>query len=171
MFIFNLVTEAPVTFTAPLKDTKVPEKESVVLECEVSKPDVKPKWFKDGIEIKPDKKKGITTKTDGRKHSLTIPSAMVDDGGKYTVEFGDNKTECKLTVEGSSILSLSLLFLACSTALLFTCNILFLSINYGQEMNFYSCLFMRCDFYYLLFFHILDLSSFSSTMCSVASFP
>ena len=112
MFIFNLVTEAHVTFTAPLKDIKIPEKEYVVLECEVSKPDVKLKWFKDGKEIKPDKKKGIITKTEGRKHSLTIPSAMVDDSGKYTLEVGDNKTECKLTVEGSSIFNLSLLCFA-----------------------------------------------------------
>ena len=100
---FKLV-ETPITFTVPLKDTEALEKESVVLECEVSKPDVKPKWFKDGKEIKPDKKKGITTKTDGRKHSLTIPSAMVDDGGKYAVEVGDKTIECKLTVEGLFLL-------------------------------------------------------------------
>ena len=94
------LVEAPVTFTAPLKDTKVPEKESVVLECEVSKPDVKPKWFKDGKEIKPDRKKGITTKTDGRKLSLTIPSVMVDDSGQYSVEVGDKKIDCELIIEG-----------------------------------------------------------------------
>ena len=92
--------EPSVTFTAPLRDTKAPEKESVVLECEISKADVKPKWFKDGKEIKPDKKKGITTKTDGRKLSLTIPSAMVDDSGQYSVEVGDKKIDCKLTIEG-----------------------------------------------------------------------
>ena len=100
---FKLV-ETPVTFPAPLKDTKSTEKESVVLECKVSKPDVKPKWFKDGKEIKPDKKKGIIIKEDGRKLSLTIPSAMVDDSGKYSVEVGDNKIECKLKVEGLSLL-------------------------------------------------------------------
>ena len=92
--------ETPVTFTAPLKDIRVPEKESVVLECEISKADVKPKWFKDDKEIKPDKKKGITTKIDGRKLSLTIPSAMVDHSGKYSVEVGDKKIDCKLTIEG-----------------------------------------------------------------------
>ena len=130
--IFNLVTEAPVTFTASLKDTKVPEKESVVLECEVSKPDFKPKWFKDGKEIKPDKKKGITTKIDGRKHSLTIPSTRVDDSGKYSVQLGDRETECNLTVEGSTVLNMSVLFLAWpTTVLLFTCNIFLVSINYG----------------------------------------
>ena len=96
--------EPPVTFPAPIKDMKAAEKESVVLECEVSKPDAKPKWFKDGKELKPDKKKGITTKIDGRKLSLTIPSAMVDDSGKYSVEVGDKKIECKLIVEGLSLL-------------------------------------------------------------------
>ena len=52
--IFPLV-EPSVSITAPLKDATVPEDQSVVLECEVSKPDVKPQWFKDGKEIKPDK--------------------------------------------------------------------------------------------------------------------
>ena len=94
------LAEAPLSFTAPLKDLKVTEEESVVLECEVSKDNAKPKWLKDGKEIKPDKKKGITTKTDGRKLSLTIPSAMVDDSGKYSVEIGDTKADCNVTVEG-----------------------------------------------------------------------
>ena len=58
---FNLV-ETPVSFTVPLKDTTLPEDNSVVLECEVSQPDTKPKWFKDGKEIKPGKKKGISIK-------------------------------------------------------------------------------------------------------------
>ena len=96
---FNLV-EHSVSFTIPLQDTKVPEDQAVVLECEVSKPDVKPKWFKDDKEIKPDKKKGITTKTDGRRLSLTIPSVMAGDTGQYSVQVGDEKTECKLIVEG-----------------------------------------------------------------------
>ena len=47
---FNLV-EPSVSFTVPLKDTTVPEENSVVLECEVSKPGVKPKWLKGGKEI------------------------------------------------------------------------------------------------------------------------
>ena len=97
--IFPLV-EPSVAFTAPLKDATVPEDQSVVLECEVSKPDVKPQWFKDGKEIKPDKKKGITTKTDGRKLSLTIPAALAADTGEYSVKVGDEVTECKLTVQG-----------------------------------------------------------------------
>ena len=96
---FNLV-EPSVSFTVPLKDTTVPEENSVVLECEVSKPGVKAKWLKGGKEIKPDKKKGITTKTDGRKLSLTISSALASDTGQYSVQVGDEKSDCKLTVEG-----------------------------------------------------------------------
>ena len=100
-FTLNIaLVETPISFTAPLKDNTVSEKESVVLECEVSKDNAKPKWFKDGKEIKPDKKKGIITKTDGRKLSLTIPSPMVDDSGKYSVQVGDENVECELTVEG-----------------------------------------------------------------------
>ena len=96
---FNLV-EPPVSFTVPLKDTTVPEDNSIVLECKVSQPDTKPKWFKDGKEIKPDKKKGISIKTDGRRVSLTIPSASIVDSGQYSVEIEDENSECKLSVEG-----------------------------------------------------------------------
>ena len=96
---FDLV-EPSVSFNVPLKDTTVPEENSVVLECEVSQPGVKPKWLKDGKEIKPDKKKGITTKADGRKLSLTIPSALAGDTGQYSVQVGDEKTECKVSVKG-----------------------------------------------------------------------
>ena len=57
--------ESKPSFTTPLKDVTIPEEQSVTLECELSKPDQKVKWFKDGKEIKPDRKRGITSKTDG----------------------------------------------------------------------------------------------------------
>ena len=96
------VAEAPVSFTVPLKDTTVPEEESVTLECELSKPDQKVKWLKDGKEIKPDKKRGIEIKVDGKKHILTIPKSLVDDTGDYTVKCGDVESKAKLTVEGKN---------------------------------------------------------------------
>ncbi len=93
-------TETPVTFTSPLKDQNVPEEQSVTLECELSKPDQKVQWLKNGKEIKPDKKRGIMLKVEGTKHILTIPKALVDDTAEYTVKFKDQETKGKLTVEG-----------------------------------------------------------------------
>ena len=94
--------ESKPSFTAPLKDTSVPEEQSVTLECELSKSYQKVKWFKDGKEIKPDRKRGITPKTDGRKYSLTIPKTDVSDSAKYSVKCGDEETTANLTVEGKN---------------------------------------------------------------------
>ena len=96
---FNLLETKPV-FTTTLKDVTVPGEESVTLECELSKPDKKVKWFKNGKEIKPDKKRGIQPKVEGTKHSLTIPKTEKDDTAEYSVKCGDQETKGKLTVEG-----------------------------------------------------------------------
>ena len=97
------LVEIAATFTVPLKDVTVSEKQSVTLACELSKPDQLVKWFKNGKEIKPDKKRGIVPKVDGTKHSLIIPKALKDDTAEYTVKFGDQDTKSKLTVEGKDI--------------------------------------------------------------------
>ena len=93
------LAETKVTFTTPLKDVTVPEEESVILECELSKPDQKVKWFKNGKEIKPEKKRGIQPKVEGTKHSLIIPETVLDDTAEYTVKCGEQETKGKLTVE------------------------------------------------------------------------
>ena len=92
--------ETKATFTVPLKDVTVPEEESVTLECELSKPDQKVKWLKNGKEIKPDKKRGVLPKVEGTKHTLTIPKTLKDDTAEYAVKIGDEETKGKLTVEG-----------------------------------------------------------------------
>ena len=94
------LVETVVTITVPLKDVTVPEEESVTLECELSKPDQKVKWFKNGKEIKPDKKRGIIPKVEGNKHSLHIPKSLTDDTADYSLKFDDQETKAKLTVEG-----------------------------------------------------------------------
>ena len=98
-----LLLETKPTFTVRLKDITVPEEQSVTLECELSKPDQKVKWFKDGKEIKPDKKRGIVLKVDGSKHTLTIPKTLKDDTTEYSVKCGDQETKGKLSVEGENV--------------------------------------------------------------------
>ncbi len=68
----------------------------------MSKPDEKVKWLKDGKEVKPDKKRGVEHKVDGRRHSLTIPKPLVEDSGEYLAKCGDEETKATLTVEGGS---------------------------------------------------------------------
>ena len=74
----------------------------MTLECELSKTDQPVKWFKNGKEIKPDKKIGIIPKVEGTKHTLTIPKTLKDDTAEYSVICGDQETKGKLTVEGRS---------------------------------------------------------------------
>ncbi len=76
----------------------------------MSKPGQKVKWLKDGKEVKPARKKGITTKTDGRRHSLTIPRPVSDDSAEYTAKCGEEETKAKLTVEGIDHISLCCFF-------------------------------------------------------------
>ena len=75
----------------------------MTLECELSKPDQPVKWFKNGKEIKPDKKREIIPKVDGTKYTLTIPKTLKDDTAEYSVKCGDQETKGKLTVEGNAL--------------------------------------------------------------------
>ncbi len=96
----SFFAEVSVVFTIPLKDMTVPTDQVVILECELSKPNQKVKWFKDGKEIKPDRKRGIEPKVEGKKHILKIPTAVTEDTAEYTVKFKELETKGKLTVKG-----------------------------------------------------------------------
>jgi len=90
--------ESPVTFTVPLQDTVVEVDDEVTMSCELSKPDQKVKWLKNGKPMKPDKRIKITA--DGKAHKMTLPKSMVDDTAEYTVKLGEESTSGKLTVKG-----------------------------------------------------------------------
>ncbi|XP_036374692.1 obscurin isoform X10 [Megalops cyprinoides] len=95
------VTEPAVKFTKPLKDISAPEKEKVTFECEVSRPNVDVKWFKDDVELKPGKKLGIHSQ--GCKRSLLIHKCAYEDQGQYVCDVTDDKTSAKLTVHARDI--------------------------------------------------------------------
>ena len=92
------ISEGPVTFTMQLKPQSVTEKQSVTLECQVSKPKKKVTWYKAGKEIKPGKDVEITV--EGTVHRLTIKSAKKEDAVEFTAKLPTDKTSAKLTVEG-----------------------------------------------------------------------
>jgi len=95
----NTVSESPAEFLTPLSDKKVIEFETAIFECEVSKPNLKPRWFKNEQEIKDWKRFEMTSV--GHKHILTIRECEVQDADVYkvVVEEGVEST-AKLTVEG-----------------------------------------------------------------------
>ena len=134
-FILLLVTvvallETKPIFTTPLKDITIPEEKSVTLECKLSKPDQKVKWFKDGKEIKPDRKRNIVPKVEGSKHSLTIPKSFIDDTAQYSVTCGDEETKGKLIVEGRAC--------CCFNCLLSSPNH-FNHLSCGDPLNYVVC--------------------------------
>jgi len=90
--------EIPVTFTVPLKDTVTMVAEEATMTCEVSKPNQKVQWLKDGKPIRPDKKTKV--EVDGKVHKLTIPKSDLGDQAVYTVKVGDEVTTGKLSVSG-----------------------------------------------------------------------
>ena len=81
-------------FTVPLQDVKVPEHNEATFSCEVSKPGKPVKWFRNGKEIKPDKKHVVTA--DGCKHTLKIKDCDLDDTAEITAKVDDAETEAKL---------------------------------------------------------------------------
>ncbi len=106
-----LFAESPIAILSPLKDTAILEDKPLVLECEVSKPGVPSTWLKNGKEIKPDEREGTTSKTDGRRHSLSVDNASPGDAGQYSLKIGETVTTGKVTVKGSFEESLFLCFL------------------------------------------------------------
>ncbi|XP_072902347.1 obscurin-like protein 1a isoform X2 [Hemitrygon akajei] len=90
------VREPPVTFMRQLKDLQVPETTVVTLECELSRPNVEVRWYKDDTEIKPNK--SIRIYSMGRKRVMQLGRCGVEDSGIYSCDAGDNKTIAKLEV-------------------------------------------------------------------------
>lgn len=86
-------------FIIPLTEASCQEGQDVTFTCEVSDDKVPARWFKDGVKLEPSKKYVI--KKDGRKHSLTIKDAQLEDRAEYTIKLKDEKeSTAPLFVEG-----------------------------------------------------------------------
>ncbi|XP_029863782.1 obscurin isoform X27 [Aquila chrysaetos chrysaetos] len=95
------VTELPVKISKPLADISVTQKDKVAFECELSRPNVDVKWFKDGKELQQSKKVGIISQ--GNKRSLIIHKCEYEDQGTYTCEAAEDKTSATLKVHARDI--------------------------------------------------------------------
>ncbi|KTG40031.1 hypothetical protein cypCar_00011141 [Cyprinus carpio] len=88
---FVNIAEPPVRFIRPRKMAYVVEKlvgDTVVLECEVSRPNAEVTWKKDGEEI--EENSNITITEDGTNRQLTIHSAAFEDTGQYVCDARDD---------------------------------------------------------------------------------
>ncbi|XP_078083922.1 obscurin-like protein 1 isoform X2 [Mustelus asterias] len=90
------VKEPPVTFLKPLKELRVPETTVITLECELSRPNADVTWYKNDLELKPNKNVRIYSM--GRKRFAHLGKCGVQDSGTYTCQTGDITTSGTLTV-------------------------------------------------------------------------
>ena len=101
VFFFYLppLTEPPTQFIIPLQEATCQEGQEITFTCEVADDKSPAKWFKDGKKIEPSEKYSMTK--DGRKHSLTIKDAQLDDRAEYTIKVKDRESTAPLFVEGN----------------------------------------------------------------------
>ncbi|XP_038591947.1 myosin-binding protein C, fast-type-like isoform X2 [Micropterus salmoides] len=93
------VKEPPVTITKLMDDYHVVVGERVEFEIEVSEEGAHVMWFFEDIELHKDKDSKYRFKKDGRKHTMIIHEATLDDIGMYHAWTNGGHTKGELEVE------------------------------------------------------------------------
>uniref|UniRef100_A0A8C6U3F9 Myosin-binding protein C, fast-type n=1 Tax=Neogobius melanostomus TaxID=47308 RepID=A0A8C6U3F9_9GOBI len=93
------VKEPPVTITKLMDDYHVVVGERVEFEIEVSEEGAHVMWFFEDVELHKDKDSKFRFKKDGRKHTLIIPEATLEDIGMYHAWTNGGHTKGELEVE------------------------------------------------------------------------
>ncbi|KAJ8787378.1 hypothetical protein J1605_023038 [Eschrichtius robustus] len=96
-----VVTELPVKFSRPLQDVVATEKDKVVLDCELSRPNVDVRWLKDGVQLQVSKTVGMVAQ--GACRSLIIYRCELGDQGVYVCDAHDAQSSASLTVQGRNV--------------------------------------------------------------------
>lgn len=84
-------------FIKPLEDEEVTEKDTAILDVEISIDLPEVQWFKDGEKITPEQK-NIDFIKDGNVHRLLIRNATKHDAGEYSCKFEDQICKCQVKV-------------------------------------------------------------------------
>ncbi|XP_054686750.1 obscurin-like protein 1 isoform X2 [Grus americana] len=92
-----LVREPPVTMVRVPRDLGVPETGVASFECELSRPSMEVKWFKDGQELRPGPNCRIYSA--GRRRVLQLNRCELADAGIYTCDAGDCRASATLHVQ------------------------------------------------------------------------
>ncbi|XP_053118296.1 obscurin isoform X21 [Hemicordylus capensis] len=95
------VKEKPVVFMKSLDDVVGEERSTVSLECEVSKPKVKPIWKKEGTELTPGDKYEMLQA--GKTLGLVIHDLNKSDAGLYTCDLGTEIAKSKVSIQELNI--------------------------------------------------------------------
>uniref|UniRef100_A0ABM5GMQ0 Obscurin isoform X5 n=1 Tax=Pogona vitticeps TaxID=103695 RepID=A0ABM5GMQ0_9SAUR len=95
------VKEKPAVFMKSLDDVVGEERSTLTLECEVSKPKVKPIWKKEGVALTPGDKYEMLQA--GKTLGLIIHNLSKDDAGLYTCDLGTEVAKSKVSVQELNI--------------------------------------------------------------------
>ncbi|CAO2643307.1 Obscn [Lemmus lemmus] len=91
-----VVRAKPVVFLKALDDVSVEERGTLALHCEVSDPEARVVWCKDGVELGPSDKYDFLHKAGTR--SLTVHDLSHEDAGLYTCHVGSAETRSRVSV-------------------------------------------------------------------------
>lgn len=92
------LSEKPTEVMKHLEDKTAAAGQDISLSCELSKPGVNIRWYKDGKAIRKSQKYDL--QQEGTKAILVIHDSTVKDSGEYTCETEDSKTKARVTVQG-----------------------------------------------------------------------
>nr|XP_060639352.1 obscurin-like [Anolis sagrei ordinatus] len=91
------VKEKPAVFMKSLDDVVGEERGTITLECEVSKPKVKPIWKKEGLELTPGEKYEMLQA--GKTLGLVIHDLSKSDAGLYTCDLGTEVAKSRVNIQ------------------------------------------------------------------------
>ncbi|XP_041519864.1 obscurin isoform X11 [Microtus oregoni] len=91
-----VVRAKPVVFLKALDDVSVEERGTLALHCEVSDPEARVVWRKDGVELGPSDKYDFLHKAGSR--GLTVHDLSHEDAGLYTCHVGSAETQSRVSV-------------------------------------------------------------------------
>lgn len=92
------VLALPVLFKQNLQNTETEEGSTVVLRCELTKPNAPVVWKKAGAALQANAK--YEMKQDGSVAELVIHNAKSEDAGRYTCDTGDQQTTAQVRIRG-----------------------------------------------------------------------
>ncbi|RZF42380.1 hypothetical protein LSTR_LSTR004188 [Laodelphax striatellus] len=91
------VVEYPYKFVKLLKHQQLTEHETLTLYCELDDAAGDVTWYKNGEEVKPDKRVHVTK--EGRKRKIVIKDSKVTDAGMYKCCSNSDETEAEIVIK------------------------------------------------------------------------
>lgn len=95
------VSELPVQIVKPLRVKIALYRHRALLECQVSRANAEVTWYKRDRKIAPDEKYQVIS--EGLYRQLSIEEVGSSDEDTFVCDAGDDKTSCRLFVEGETL--------------------------------------------------------------------